>query len=172
MVVEEHPTLLNITMHPTKVGKEFISTKALDGSGNGGGEAWHSLDFSNMNTQVAAATATVNFGDLSRTDALLPATSGFGGDRGEIGSGPPEPTLEENSLVENIPPRWHQLPPYTFYNPSDSPDISLNVEYTTGNSGSESHIRVTHGIEDITSASTSAASVYTIILLTLGLCTI
>jgi hypothetical protein len=158
MVVEQHPTLLNVTLHPAKVGHGL---KAKNQTGHrrrtrppkpfsaqplwresiippgDGGSSGHGVNNSSGSNSSADNVA----GDGVRL-------VGSGGDRGEIGhsdgDGGGELALTENYMKGQDTPRiqqWLPVEPYTYYSPghheiTDSPFHNSNDDAL--------HMRVAH----------------------------
>lgn len=134
MVVEQHPTLLNVTLHPAKVGqghkvrnqnghrrrprppKPFSAQplwrESIITPGDGGGSDGNG---------ISNSTSSNSSGDNVVGDGVSLVSSG--GDRGEIGhsdDGGGEPAVTEIDVIGQDTPRiqqWLPVEPYTYYSP-------------------------------------------------------
>lgn len=164
MVVEQHPTLLNVTLHPAKVGqrakakkqtwhrrrprpRKTFSTQPLwtenhfpsSGGGGGGRNNSSNSSSSNNNSRDNAAGNGVRL-------------VGSGGDRGEIGhsdsDGGGEPVLSEDDVKGQDTSRvqqWLPVQPYTYYIPGNY-EITDIPHHTSSNNAL--HIRAAHGTSE------------------------
>lgn len=159
MVVEQHPTLLNVTLHPAKVGqrakvkkqtwyrrrprpRQTFSTQPLwtennfpSNGGGGGGNNISSSSSSSNNSRNNVAGNGVRL-------------VGSGGDRGEIGhsdgDGGGEPVLTEDDVKGQDTSRvqqWLPVQPYTYYIPGNY-EITDIPHHTSSNNAL--HIRAAH----------------------------
>jgi hypothetical protein len=162
MVVEQHPTLLNVTLHPAKVGQTWYQQRPrppqplpaqplwresviTSGGGGGGG---------------VSSRSSSSGGDNAAGDGV--GLVGSGGDRGEIGhsdgDGGGELTLTEDDVKEQDTPKiqqWLPVEPYTYYSPGHH-EIT-DIPYHNSNDNAL-HIRVAHDtLEDQNNAMRSGA---------------
>jgi hypothetical protein len=156
MVVEKHPTLLNVTLHPAKVGQghkvknqkghrrrprpsqpfsahPLWRDRIISPGGGGGGSSGHG---------VSNSTNGNSNGDNVAGNGIR--LVGSGGDRGEIGhsdgDGGGEVALTENYVKGQDTPRM-PVEPYTYYSPGHH-EIT-DIPYHSSNDDAL-HIRVAH----------------------------
>lgn len=154
MVVEQHPTLLNVTLHPAKVGQGFrvknqtshrrrprppqqfsapLWRESIIPPGGGGGDG------------VSSISSNSSSDNMTEDGTRL---VGSGGDRGEIGhsdgDGGGELILNEDDVKGQDTSRiqqWLAVEPYTYYSPGRH-EIT-DIPYHTSNDDAL-HIRVAH----------------------------
>ena len=163
MVVEQHPTLLNVTLHPAKVGQgakvknqtwyrrrprprqtfstrplwresNFPSSGGVGGGGGGSGGSNNSSSSSNSSRDNVAGNGV--------------RLVGSGGDRGEIGhsdgDGGGEPLLTEDDVKGQDTSRvqqWLPVQPYTYYIPGNYNITDIPHHMSSNNT---LHIRAAH----------------------------
>lgn len=150
MVVEQHPTLLNVTLHPAKVGQGFrvknqtsyrrrprppqqfsapLWRESIIAPGGGG-------------DGVSSISSNSSGHNMTEDGTRL---IGSGGDRGEIGhsdgDGGGELILNEDDVKGYRTQQWLAVEPYTYYSPGHH-EIT-DMPYHTSNDDAL-HIRVAH----------------------------
>nr|CAD7399737.1 unnamed protein product [Timema cristinae] len=119
MVVEQHPTLLNVTLHSAKVGQ---GRRLKSGSRHR-----HHV---RLLWKTAGSVTTLPHAEVSSLPSDGEGGGGKviegdgGGNRGEIGrDGGEEGALTDNDMTSQELPKWQQVEPYTYYSPA-SQDIT------------------------------------------------